>query len=148
MDLFQRVRELTLKPLLQKDFVISTAQIIQAKSIGANMILLIVKILQRNEIIEFLELAQRLDLQVLLEINNVLEYNLIKDLLPDFDNIIVGVNNRNLETLETDLQVSLELASVIAHTKWSLSGIKSQADIDMLKTAGYNGVLIGTALAI
>ena len=148
VDLFQQVKELTLKPLLQKDFVIDVSQIIQAKNIGANMILVIVKILQRTEIIEFLELAQRLDLQVLLEINNVLEYNLIKDLLPNFNNIIVGVNNRNLETLETNLQVSLDLASVITHTKWSLSGIKSQADIDVLKTAGYNGVLIGTSLAI
>ena len=136
VDLFQQVRGLTSKPLLQKDFIISTAQITHAKNLGANMILLIVKILQRTEIIEFLESAQKLDLQVLLEINNVLEYNLIKDLLPNFSNIIIGVNNRNLETLETNLQVSLELASVITHTKWSLSGIKSQVDIDMLRTAG------------
>ena len=146
IKLFREVRELTDKPLLQKDFVISNSQITEAKNVGANMILLIVKILSRKDILEFIKIANGLELQVLLEVNDILEYNLIREFLPLFDNIIIGVNNRNLETFETNLQNSLDLADQIPETKWSLSGIKTREDIEMLKKAGYNGVLIGEGM--
>jgi len=128
-------------PLLRKEFIIDEYQIIEAKAIGADAILLIAAILTRDEIKKFSELAQSLNLDVLLEIHNHEE--LQKSIMPSLD--MIGVNNRNLKTFEVNLDTSKQLSDLIPESfiKVSESGISSVQAILSLKTFGFQGFLIG-----
>jgi indole-3-glycerol phosphate synthase len=128
-------------PLLRKDFVIDPYQIIEAKSYGADVILLIAAILSREEIKQFSELAKSLHLDVLLEVHN--EEELHKSVMPSLD--MLGVNNRNLKTFEVSLDTSKSLSLLIPNdfAKVSESGISSIAAIKELQPHGYQGFLIG-----
>lgn len=128
-------------PLLRKDFVIDTYQIIEAKSYGADVILLIAAILSREEIKQFSELAKSLHLDVLLEVHN--EEELHKSVMPSLD--MLGVNNRNLKTFEVSLDTSKSLSLMIPNdfVKVSESGISSIEAIKELQPHGYQGFLIG-----
>jgi indole-3-glycerol phosphate synthase len=128
-------------PLLRKEFVIDTYQIIEAKSYGADVILLIAAILTREEIKQFSELAKSLHLDVLLEVHN--EEELQKSIMPSLD--MLGVNNRNLKTFEVSLDTSKQLSEMIPNdfVKVSESGISSVEAIKALQPYGYRGFLIG-----
>ena len=128
-------------PLLRKEFIIDSYQIIEAKAYGADVILLIAAILTREEIKEFSELAKSLDLDVLLEVHNLEE--LQKSVMPSID--MLGVNNRNLKTFEVSLETSKTLSQHIPDdfVKVSESGISSVEAIKTLRPYGYKGFLIG-----
>lgn len=128
-------------PLLRKEFIINEYQIIEAKAYGADVILLIAAVLERNEIKQLSETAKQLGLEVLLEVHNLEE--LEKSLIPSID--MLGVNNRNLKTFEVSLQTSKELSKHIPEefVKVSESGISSVNAINELKTHGFEGFLIG-----
>jgi indole-3-glycerol phosphate synthase len=128
-------------PLLRKEFIINEYQIIEAKSNGADVILLIAAILTREEIKQFSELAKSLHLDVLLEVHN--EEELLKSIMPNLD--MVGVNNRNLKTFDVSLTTSKTLSSLIPNefVKVSESGINSVEAITELKPYGFQGFLIG-----
>lgn len=128
-------------PLLRKEFIIDTYQILEAKAYGADVILLIAAILSREEIRIFSELAKSLGLDVLLEVHN--EEELHKSLMPSLD--MLGVNNRNLKTFEVSLDTSKSLADSIPDdfVKVSESGISSIGAIRELRPYGYQGFLIG-----
>ena len=99
------IRDISNLPILRKEFIISEYQVIEAKSIGSDAILLIASILSEEEIIGYSSLAKSIGLEVLLEIHS--EDELYKISGDDID--IVGVNNRNLDTLEIDLNNSIQL---------------------------------------
>ena len=128
-------------PLLRKEFIIDEYQIIEAKSNGADVILLIAAILTPSEIKTFSELAKSLHLDVLLEVHNTTE--LQKSIMPSLD--MLGVNNRNLKTFEVSLETSKSLSQFIPDdfVKVSESGISSVEAIKELKPYGYQGFLIG-----
>lgn len=128
-------------PLLRKEFIIDTYQILEAKAHGADVILLIAAILTRAEIKTFSELAKSLGLDVLLEVHN--EEELHKSIMPSLD--MLGVNNRNLKTFEVSLDISKSLSNLIPDdfVKVSESGISSVAAIKELKPYEYQGFLIG-----
>ena len=128
-------------PLLRKEFIIDTYQIIEAKAFGADAILLIAAILTKAEIKEFSELAKTLHLDVLLEVHN--EDELHKSIMPSLD--LIGVNNRNLKTFEVSLDISKQLSSLIPNdfVKISESGISSVEAIKELQPFDYKGFLIG-----
>ncbi len=128
-------------PLLRKEFIIDEYQILEAKSHGADVILLIAAILERDEIKQFSELAQSLNLNVLLEVHN--EKELHKSIMPSLD--MLGVNNRNLKTFEVSLETSKTLSNLIPNdfVKVSESGISSIDAIKELQPYGYQGFLIG-----
>ena len=128
-------------PLLRKEFIIDPYQIIEAKSYGADVILLIAAILTRDEIKEYSELAKSLNLDVLLEVHN--EDELHKSIMPSLD--MLGVNNRNLKTFEVSLETSKALSQIIPDdfVKVSESGISSVEAIAALQPYGYKGFLIG-----
>ena len=128
-------------PLLRKEFIIDTYQIIEAKAFGADAILLIAAILNKAEIKEFSELAKTLKLDVLLEVHN--EDELHKSIMPSLD--MIGVNNRNLKTFEVSLDISKQLSSLIPNNfvKISESGISSVEAIKELQPFDYKGFLIG-----
>ena len=128
-------------PLLRKEFIIDSYQIIEAKAYGADVILLIAAILTKEEIKTFSELAKSLNLEVLLEVHN--EAELHKSIMPSLD--MLGVNNRNLKTFEVSLETSKQLSDLIPNdfVKVSESGISSIQAIKTLQPYGYKGFLIG-----
>ena len=135
------IRDISSIPILRKEFIISEYQIIEAKSIGSDAILLIASILSKEEIKNYSSLAKDIGLEVLFEIHNAEELEKMSG-----DNIdIIGVNNRNLDTLEIDLQNSVNLYSKIpnSYVKISESGISKVESILKLREVGYQGFLIG-----
>jgi len=128
-------------PILRKEFIISEYQIIESKSIGADAILLIASILDKEEIKNYSSLAKSLGLEVLLEIHSIEEFNKISN--TDID--IIGVNNRNLDTLDIDIENSIEMFEYIPSEfiKISESGISKVDSIIKLIKVGYDGFLIG-----
>lgn len=128
-------------PLLRKEFIIDEYQILEAKSYGADVILLIAAILTRDEIKQFSQFAKRLNLEVLLEVHN--EVELHKSIMPSLD--MLGVNNRDLKTFDVSLETSKKLSRLIPDdfVKVSESGISSIEAIKELQPYGYEGFLIG-----
>tara|TARA_B100000575_G_scaffold282005_1_gene273193 strand:- start:5808 stop:6599 length:792 start_codon:yes stop_codon:yes gene_type:complete len=135
------IREIADIPILRKEFILSEYQVIEAKSIGSDAILLIASILKSEEIIKLSSLAKSLDLEVLVEIHSLEELEKISG--NDID--IIGVNNRNLDTLEIDIKNSEKLFDQIPNkfVKISESGISEVESIIRLKEVGYQGFLIG-----
>ena len=127
-------------PILRKDFIVDEFQIIESKSLGADVILLIAACLTTEEIQNFGALAGSLGLSVLYEVHSQEELDKI-----DLHDKIIGINNRNLNTFEVDLEHSIQLASQIPDSciKVSESGISSPQTILDLKKHGFKGFLIG-----
>lgn len=127
-------------PVLRKDFMIDPYQLYVSKIIGADVILLIAASLTLDEAYDLGELAHELGMEVLLEIHNEEELDYISRFTD-----IVGVNNRNLKTFKTDVQISFDLAKHIPadRVKISESGLSDPLTVRALRDAGYNGFLIG-----
>lgn len=127
-------------PILRKDFVVDPYQIIEAKSIGADVVLLLANVLSVSETKQYAQFAQSLGLEVLLEIREKSELGAINEFVT-----AVGVNNRNLKNFEVNLSQSFELVDLIPNQfiKVSESGIDSAQTIHALKEAGFQGFLIG-----
>jgi len=127
-------------PILRKDFIIDEYQIIEAKSIGADAILLIASILSKEEIAAFTKMAHGHGMEVLFEVHSEDELNKLNN---DID--CLGVNNRNLETFEVDIRTSESIAKKITgeFTLVSESGISDVENIHHLREFGYSGFLIG-----
>ncbi|WP_207424167.1 indole-3-glycerol phosphate synthase TrpC [Desertivirga brevis] len=128
-------------PVLRKDFIIDEYQVVEAKAIGADIVLLIASVLAPNEIENLARFAKSLGLSVLLEVHDLRE--LKRSLNPYID--LVGVNNRNLKTFDVSIGRSLDLAPHIPmdFVKVSESGLSDPLVISELKSAGYEGFLIG-----
>jgi len=128
-------------PIIRKDFVIDEYQITEAKSIGADAILLIAAILTKKQIKQFTEKAHSLGLEVILELHA--EHELEK-VIPEID--IIGINNRNLETMHIDIATSRSMAELIPEgfLKISESGIDDPQTVVELTKLGYSGFLIGS----
>ncbi len=131
-------------PVLCKDFMLEPFQIYHAKYIGADAILLIVKLLPKEMLVEMLRVATELGMDALVEVHDSNELQVALEC----DAKIIGVNNRNLTTFETNLQTSVDLAKQIPDDKIKVaeSGIFCYDDIQLLRQAGYNNFLIGEAL--
>jgi len=128
-------------PIIRKDFTIDEYQIIEAKSIGADAILLIAAVLQPDQSRKLAAFARSLGLEVLLEVHNEEE---LRDHLGNGAEMI-GVNNRNLKTFEVSIEISKRLAPLIPANvvKVSESGISSRQTILELKMHGFEGFLMG-----
>ena len=138
-----KARKYNYCPILQKDFFIDEYQIVEAKSIGADAILLIASVLSEKEIQKMTDLAHSLGLEVLLEMHNEAELLKLNEAID-----VIGINNRNLNTFETNIQNSIDLISFLPKeiVKISESGIRNIQDLLTLKSIGFNGFLIGEAL--
>lgn len=128
-------------PILRKDFMVDEYQIVEAKAIGADIVLLIAACLTPQEILTFAKLAKSLGLSTLLEVHNREELD--RSLNPYLD--VVGVNNRNLKDFSVSIETSISLAEVIPSDflKISESAISDTETIKLLKSHGFNGFLIG-----
>ncbi|MGE0079391.1 MAG: indole-3-glycerol phosphate synthase TrpC [Bacteroidales bacterium] len=127
-------------PILRKDFIVDEYQIVEAKSIGADAILLIAEILTAEELLSLATFAKSLGLQVLFEVHS--EENIGK--LPA-DASIVGINNRNLKNFEVNIDHSASLLQHLPNNvvKVAESGIDSAETLISLKSIGFDGFLIG-----
>jgi indole-3-glycerol phosphate synthase len=134
-------RKFNFCPILRKDFTIDTYQIVEAKSIGADAILLIAAVLTPTELQSLASFAHSLGLEVLLEVHDEEELSASLDAGAD----LIGVNNRDLKTFELNIGVSKGLAKMIPSSviKVSESGIDSVEAILELKDHGYEGFLMG-----
>ena len=146
-EILKDVRAHTDLPLLCKDFIISPYQVYRARLFGADAILLIAAILNDSDLIYLKKIADQLNLDVLVEVHNHEEMDRVLS-LNSFK--LVGINNRDLRTFQTDLKVSFDLmnkySDYITDKKVifiSESGIKNPADLNNLKSHGIRGVLIG-----
>lgn len=138
------VKETVTLPILQKDFVIDPLQVYEGRVAGADAILLIAAILREGELGEFVQLARSLSLFPLVEVHN--EADLVK--VSGLDLPLIGINNRNLRTLEVNLKTT---ESLIKRTPARMkviseSGIKDRADVERLEKAGVKGILVGEIL--
>ena len=131
----------SVRPILRKDFVVDAFQIVEAKAIGSDAVLLIAACLTKEELKNYGKLATELGLSVLYEVHSQEELDKISDL----DGKIIGINNRNLKTFEVDLEHSIALAAQIPDScvKVSESGISNPRIISGLKEYGFQGFLIG-----
>jgi indole-3-glycerol phosphate synthase len=128
-------------PLLRKDFVVSEYQLLEAKAAGADAVLLIVAALRPVELKVLHDHALRHDLDVLVEVHDATELAIALDIGAR----IVGVNNRNLRTLEVDVHASEELIAKIPGdvVGVSESGLRTPEDLARLRALGYRAFLIG-----
>jgi len=141
MEYLTQVREKVNIPVLRKDFMIDEYQVLEAKAIGADFILLIAACLIPEKMKSLANLAHSLGLQVLMEVHDKEE--LLRSIMPELD--VIGVNNRNLKTFDVSIQTSLDLLEFIPDEfkKVSESGLSEVTDMKILKAAGFDGFLIG-----
>ncbi len=127
-------------PILRKDFIIDEYQIIEAKSIGADAILLIAEILSAGELKTLTDKAHKLGMEVLCELHSE---EMIQKLPEAID--LIGVNNRDLKTFTTSIENSLRIIEHLPKDKVliSESGIHSAEQLVTLRNAGFHGFLIG-----
>src|SRR3989338_4861773 len=134
--------KLTNLPLLRKDFIIDEYQIYESRFYGADAILLIVSILSKEQIKNFIEIAENYNMDCIVEIHNEEELNKIKNA----ENIkIIGINNRNLDTLKIDTNTLFSLIKKIPKNKIivSESGISSKDYVEKIK-GKVNAILVGS----
>ena len=127
-------------PILRKDFIIDEYQLIEARSIGADVILLIAACLTVAEVKQLASFAKNLGLEVLLELHAEEDLAHICD-----QTNFIGINNRDLKTFDVDIERSLRMAEKIPFPKFKVaeSGISNVKDILLFKQHGFDGFLIG-----
>lgn len=130
-------------PVMRKDFIIDEYQVYESRYFGADAILLIARILSVEELKSFMHLAKKIGMDVIIEVND--ENDLEKALLSGPE--IIGVNNRDLDTLAVSIENTFRLIPKIPKQVITVSesGISSNKDITRLRKAGVNAVLIGGA---
>lgn len=140
----KRARSYMALPVMRKDFLVEPYQIYQARLFRADAVLLIATILDDDDLRLLLDLTHQLGMEALVETHD--EYDIVRALYCGAN--IIGINNRNLKTMEISLAQTERLAKMIPPDKIlvSESGIHSKADIERLAEAGVDAVLIGTML--
>lgn len=138
------LRQRTALPILCKDFIVDDYQIIQARALGANVVLLIAAVLSDQELQAHYSLAESLGLDCLVEVHTLEELQRVQK----FSMPIIGLNNRNLKTFVTDVKNTLALLPHCDRDRLiiSESGIHSQEDALKVKAAGARGILVGEGL--
>ncbi len=131
-------------PVLRKDFIIDARQVYESRAAGADAILLIAAILEKEKLLELLEVSAELGMSTLVEVHNEeeLEFAVTNNVK------IIGINNRDLKTFKTDINTTVRLAPYVPKDRVlvSESGINTSDDIRLLRENGVDAFLIGEAL--
>jgi indole-3-glycerol phosphate synthase len=144
IEYLQQIASIKTIPLLRKDFIIDEFQIFESKAFGADLILLISEALTKSQIKDYTQTAFEIGLEVLLEIHSADELKKI-----DLDiNKLIGINNRDLKSFNVDINTTINLKKLLpSHIQViSESGISLKSHIELLKSNGINGILIGEHL--
>ncbi|MFH1783402.1 MAG: indole-3-glycerol phosphate synthase TrpC [bacterium] len=131
-------------PVLRKDFIVDEYQIYEARLWGADAVLLIARILDDDQLAEYMDCARGLGMDCLVEVHDTQDLDKVLNSSAE----IIGINNRDLTTFNVDLTVAIKLASLIPDGKIIVaeSGIKTKDDISLLRKSGINAILIGQTL--
>lgn len=142
-DYLQQARSVCQLPVIRKDFMIDTWQVVQARAIGADAILLIASALSLTHMQELESCACSVGLDVLVEVHDAAEMEMALQLQTP----LVGVNNRNLKTFEVSLQTSLSLKERVPTGKLLVteSGIAGRKDVELMRANGIHAFLVGEA---
>jgi indole-3-glycerol phosphate synthase len=140
-DYLQQARAACQLPVIRKDFMIDPYQIAESKALGADCILLIVAALEQSQLLELSAYAGELSIDVLVEVHDRQELERALEL----DTELLGINNRNLHTFETDLNTTLDLAQRVPAGKLIIteSGIDTAEGVASMMSHGIYGFLIG-----
>lgn len=139
------IRKISDRPLLRKDFIIDEFQIYQTRSIGADIILLIVAALDKKQLEDYFCLSKEVGLEVLLEAHDEKELDEALEVGAE----IIGINNRDLKTFNVNLQTTVNLmkfGNIEDKLIISESGIKNNSDVKFLMEQGVAGILAGEVL--
>lgn len=139
----QQARSATALPVIRKDFIVDPYQVVEARAIGADCILLIAACLQDQQMCELDVAAKELGMDVLIEVHNQRE---LERSLP-LANTLVGINNRDLHTFETQLETTYQLLPMIPDDRVVVteSGIHSLDDVAAMRQYGVDAFLVGEA---
>lgn len=137
-------RKATSLPVLRKDFLVSAYQIFESAAMAADAVLLIVRILSRQQLRDYLGLCNELGLDALVEIHS--ESDIEKASLAGAR--LIGINNRNLKSFKTDIETAVRMKSLLEEDQVAVaaSGIQSRNDVDMMMDSGIWNFLIGESL--
>ena len=141
---FAAARQASDLPLIRKDFILDPYQVYETRAMGADCLLLIMAALEDDVALMLYALARQLGLDVLVEVHNAEEAARALKLNPD----MIGINNRNLKTLEIDLNVSCEISPTLPDhiLRVGESGLYHRHDLDRLAHAGMTSFLVGESL--
>ena len=151
LDDLRAVRAAVPLPVLRKDFVVDAWQIWEARAAGADAVLLIAEALETNELIDLQILATELRMTTLIEVHSMANFMRVRDNVVGFPHksySLLGINNRDLATFETDLGTTLRLAELVEDrtTLVTESGLKTRQDVQKLAAAGVQIALVGETL--
>ena len=144
VDDLQTARAACALPVLRKDFTVSELDVVDARLMGADCVLLIAAALEKKQLVAFYQLAREIGIDVLVEIHDESEL----DVVLAADATLIGVNQRDLETFEVDHERAARMAGVIPGfaVKVAESGVRNGEDARSLESAGYQAVLVGESL--
>lgn len=146
----QQIRQAVALPVLRKDFIVDDYQIWEARAAGADGVLLIADVLTEGELLDMMILVKDLGMTSLVEVHDVESLLKVKRHIgfPHAGYCLLGINNRNLRTMETDLSHTFRLLDMVEdrHIVVSESGIRSSEDLAKLRAHGVNIVLVGEHL--
>ena len=140
----QQASSATTLPVIRKDFTVSEFDVVDARLMGADCVLLIAAVLSANELKRFHDLATEIGLDVLIETHDESEL----DRVMEVGARLIGVNQRNLLTFEVDHQRAERMAALIptSAVRIAESGVRDAADAQRLRSAGYDAVLVGESI--
>lgn len=150
LDFIAPIKEAVPLPVLRKDFIIDSYQVYESRAAGADAVLLIAECLGEPQMIDLLILATELKMTVLLEVHDYESLIQVKSHVgfPHPGYQLLGINNRNLKTMDTDLDHTLRLLPEVPDLEIlvSESGIRTRQDVKRLRQAGVNRILVGEHL--
>ncbi len=150
LEYIEQIKQAVKLPILRKDFIIDLWQVYESRAAGADAILLIAEALKPAELMDLMIAASELTLTALLEVHDADTLLAVRSLIgfPQKGYSVLGINNRDLSTMQVDLNTTSRLASLVDNKKELVaeSGIKTRADIEKLKLVGVRAVLIGQTL--
>ena len=150
LEYIKQISEAVDLPILRKDFIIDPWQVYESRAAGADAILLIAEALKPGELMDLMITAAELTLTVLLEVHRADTLLAVRSLIgfPKKGYSVLGINNRDLATMEVDVKTTSRLAELVDNTNELVaeSGIKTRADVEKIKSAGVRAVLIGQVL--
>ena len=140
----QQARSACPLPVIRKDFNVDPYQIIEARALGADAVLLIVAALNQSQLLELQACATEQQLDVLVEVHDAAEL----ERALDAGSTLIGINNRNLRTFQTRLETTLELRQRVPADRLLVteSGIHQREDVDRMRAAGVHAFLVGESL--
>ena len=150
LEYLDQIKQAVDLPILRKDFIIDPWQVYESRAAGADAILLIAEALKPGELMDLMIAAAELTLTVLLEVHRADTLMNVRSMIgfPKKGYSVLGINNRNLTTMQVDLNTTSRLAGLLDRKKELVaeSGIKTRADVEKLKSAGVRAVLVGQVL--